>query len=84
MKETPGGKRDKNNTVTEIDHSHPGIEMTNFTPSGFNPRTKLPDNTRGNDRTTAEFDEFLYPNVISKIYIPAYNTYVQYNSKRVF
>ena len=78
-------KRDKNNVVTEINHSHPGSEITNLTPSGFHPHTKKPDAAMwSSDRTTAEFDEFLYPNVIHKIYVPAYKTYVRYNSQKIF
>lgn len=66
------------------DHSHPGNEISNFTPSGFDPRNDKPLPTLQGDRAAAKGFESLYPSVIQRIYVPMTKDYIRYNSKKVF
>ena len=65
------------------DHSHPGHEISNFTPSGFD-RNDKPLPTLSGDRAAAQQYEESFPNAIFRVYAPVIKEYIRYNSKKVF
>jgi RHS repeat-associated protein len=69
--------------LISMDHSHPGIAISAFTPSGFD-RSKQPLPTLSGDRGAARIIEKYFPNVTSRIYVPMTKEYIRYNSKKVF
>ena len=79
------GLVDKNITLTELDHSHPGNSITNFTPSGFDPSDNKPLPILSGDRQAAGLIQQVFgKNVVQKVFVPVADAYRQYDSEKVY
>ena len=69
----------------EMSHSHPesqGGFIFYPTPSGFDKYGNTL-NIAGNDASVAAGFEAINPNMVNKIYVPKFKSYVQYNSQQI-
>jgi RHS repeat-associated protein len=71
--------------ILEVDHSHPGNEVSTLTPSGFDPKTDKPVPQLEGDRgVAAESQRIAGKPIVFKIYVPMIPTYIRYDANKVY